>query len=296
MEMGAIEQDLATGFDAQGNEAKNAMNRLPPFLEDPNISTVDKVRLLMLFIISQDGMKDSDRERMMRYAKLPDSEQETISNLGYLGVKLTKKVIRDKQKQKKKKHSKNSEDVPDMMYELSRFVPRVKGILRSLVDGDISEAEYPTLAEKGTTSSSSEKGEGKSKKASRSAPRWADKNKSSPTAAAAGSAAGQDEDFCGAADSDPRFIVFIAGGMTYSEMRTIYEVSTSASKNCYIGSTQFLTPPVFVHELSLLSKTPEKAAELEAAFIKQQEEIAAAAKSKSSAKKSDAAAAATTSA
>jgi len=294
MEMGAIEQDLATGYDAQGNEAKNAMNRLPPFLEDPNISTVDKVRLLMLFIISQDGMKDSDRERMMRYAKLPDAEQETISNLGYLGVKLTKKVIRDKQKQKKKKHSKGSEDVPDMMYELSRFVPRIKGILRSLVANEISDTDFPTIAEKGSasTSTSSSGGESKKKKALKAAPKWADKNKSSPAGvASSGSAAGQDEDYVGAADSDPRFIVFVAGGMTYSEMRSIYEVSSSTSKNCYIGSTQFLTPPVFVHELSLLSKSPEKAEELEQAFLKEQEE---AAKPKPQAKKSEPAAAAPT--
>jgi len=276
MEMGAIEQDLATGYDAQGNEAKNAMNRLPPFLEDPNISTVDKVRLLMLFIISQDGMKDSDRERMMRYAKLPDSEQETISNLGFLGVKLTKKVIRDKQKQKKKK-SKSSEDVPDMMYELSRFVPRIKGVLRSLVTGEISDVDYPTIAEKSTsTTSTTEKADdGKKKKALKAAPKWADKSKAAPTGVvSSSSASGQDEDYVGAADSDPRFIVFVAGGMTYSEMRSIYEVSSSTSKNCYIGSTEFLTPPVFVHELSLLSKTPEEAEKMEQAFLKQQEEAA----------------------
>jgi len=221
----------------------------------------------------------------MRYAKLPDSEQETISNLGYLGVKLTKKVIRDKQKQKKKKHSKGSEDVPEMMYELSRFVPRIKGILRSLVAGEISDAEFPTIAEKsGTTTTTTDKAaDSKKKKALKAAPRWADKNKSSPAGpAAGGAAAGQDEDYCGAADSDPRYLVFVAGGMTYSEMRSIYEVSSSAGKNCYIGSTQFLTPPVFVHELSLLSKTPAEAESLEQAFIKQEEE-----KAKPSAKKAE---------
>jgi len=146
MDMAAIEQDLATGVDAQGHEAKGIMSRLPPFLEDAHIDVVDKIRLLMLYIISQDGMKESDRERMMRYAALSDEGQETIANLGYLGVTLTKKVKRDKQKQKeKKKSAKNSDDVPDGMYELSRFVPRVKGILNHLVAGDLSESDYPFL-------------------------------------------------------------------------------------------------------------------------------------------------------
>jgi len=278
MEMGAIEQDLATGFDAQGHEAKNIMSRLPPFLEDPHISVVDKVRLLMLFIISQDGMKDSDRERMMRYAKLPDEDQETISNLGYLGVKLTKKVIRDKQKQKKKKTTKSSDDVPDGMYELSRFVPRVKGILSHLVAGDLSESEYPVLdagaagAGAGASSGSDDK---KKKKSLKAAPKWADKSKSSGAGGAGSSSAiAQGEDYVNASDADPRFVVFVAGGMTYSEARSIYEVSVSTSKNCYLGSTQFLTPPSFVHELNTLSKTPEKAAAMEAEFDEAQKKAA----------------------
>jgi len=274
MEMGAIEQDLATGFDAQGHEAKNIMSRLPPFLEDPHISVIDKVRLLMLFIISQDGMKDSDRERMMRYAKLPSEDQETISNLGYLGVKLTKKVIRDKQKQKKKKAAKSSEDVPDGMYELSRFVPRVKGVLNQLVAGDLSESDYPYMD--GTSAAAAAGGDDKKKKSLKAAPKWADKSKSSAAAGGAGGsgATGQGEDYVGASDADPRFIVFIAGGMTYSEARSIYEVAISTSKNCYIGSTQFLTPPSFVHELNTLSKTPDRAAAMEQEYLQQQEEAA----------------------
>jgi len=279
MEMGAIEQDLATGFDAQGKETKNVMSRLPPFLEDPHISVVDKVRLLMLFIISQDGMKDIDRERMMRYAKLPDEEQEAIANLGFLGVQLTKVVIRDKQKQKhKQKASKKSEDVPDGMYELSRFVPRVKGILNHLVSGDLSDTDYPFLdANSAAGAPAAAAGDDKKKKKSlKAAPKWADKSKSTlaPGGGGAAAASSQGEDYVGASDGDPRFVVFIAGGMTYSEARSIYEVSVATGKNCYLGSTQFLTPQSFVHELKTLSKKPDEANAMERDFIQKQEEAA----------------------
>jgi len=215
-------------------------------------------------------MKDSDRERMMRYAKLPDEDQETISNLGYLGVQLTKKVIRDKQKQKqKKKTAKASDDVPDGMYELSRFVPRVKGILSHLVAGDLPDADFPSLDSGAAPSGGEEK-----KKAGKSAPKWADKSKSSPAAGAGNTSSSQEEDYVGASDSDPRYIVFVAGGMTYSEARSIYEVSISTSKNCYIGSTQFLTPDSFVFELNTLSKTADKAEAMEKEYIQKQEEAA----------------------
>ena len=265
-EMAAIEQDLATGFDAQGNEPKNVMNRLPPFLEDPNVSVEDKVRLLMLFIISQDGIKDSDRQRMMKYAKLSPEDQAIIGNLGYLGVTLTKKVVRDKKKQKHKKNpAPMSDEVP---YELSRFVPRIKGVLQSLVAGDLSETDYPYLGGDKDGAAPAGTEDKKKKRSLKATAKWADKSK---TAAGAAAAAGQGDDYVGASDADQRFIVFVAGGMTYSESRSVYEVAAATSKNCYIGSTQFFTPTTFVQELSLLDKTPEDVAKAEAAFAEQQE-------------------------
>jgi len=86
-------------------------------------------------------------------------------------------------------------------------------------------------------------------------------------------AAAQGEDYVNVGDGEPRFVVFIAGGMTYSEARSVYEVSGDKSKNCYIGSTQFLTPQSFVHELNTLSKTPEKAAAMEEEYDKKLEEL-----------------------
>ena len=282
-DMAAIEQDLATGFDAQGNEPKTIMNRLPPFLEDPAVSVEDKVRLLMLFIIAQDGMKDADRQRMMKYAKLAEGDQATIGNLAYLGVTLTKKVIRDKKKkqQQKKKPPPLADEVP---YELSRFVPRIKGVLQSLIAGDLSETDFPVLAADGKASSA---GAGaavgaaaddkqRRKKTLKTAPKWADKNKAAGglgggAGGAGAGGLGQDYDYVGAADTDPRFVVFVAGGMTYSESRSVYEVASATGRNCYIGSTQFFTPSTFVQELSLLDKTPDEAERMEKVFEDQQD-------------------------
>lgn len=50
-------------------------------------------------------------------------------------------------------------------------------------------------------------------------------------------------------NDDARFVIFIAGGMTYSEMRTAYEASEEKNVNCYIGATEILTPQGFVEEL-----------------------------------------------
>ena len=48
------------------------------------------------------------------------------------------------------------------------------------------------------------------------------------------------------AEVKPRLIVFMAGGMTYSEMRTCYECSNSLGQDIYIGGffSLFVDPKV----------------------------------------------------
>ncbi|KAI0046954.1 hypothetical protein FA95DRAFT_1572786, partial [Auriscalpium vulgare] len=58
----------------------------------------------------------------------------------------------------------------------------------------------------------------------------------------------------GAATSETRqrVLVFVAGGMSFSEMREAYQLSHALNKDIYIGSTHTFTPRQFVDDLKVL--------------------------------------------
>lgn len=51
-----------------------------------------------------------------------------------------------------------------------------------------------------------------------------------------------------------RVIVFVAGGMTYSEMRSLYQLSQKMNKDGYIGSSHIFTPESFIDSLKNFGK------------------------------------------
>jgi syntaxin-binding protein 1 len=53
-------------------------------------SSLDKVRIIALYILFREGVADEDRRRLYQHARLSISEQDTINNLIYLGIKVIK--------------------------------------------------------------------------------------------------------------------------------------------------------------------------------------------------------------
>lgn len=137
-----IEQDMATGEDADRKAVKNVIVRLHPILSDPSVSKEDKMRLLILYIISQEGIKDQDRKRLMELAKISLQEQATIANISSLGVTLNKGAKGKSKKKDTKKKKRHGDDVP---FELSRYVPMLSTILDDLTQDQLSNTDFPFL-------------------------------------------------------------------------------------------------------------------------------------------------------
>lgn len=54
-----------------------------------------------------------------------------------------------------------------------------------------------------------------------------------------------------------RSIVFVLGGMSYMELKAARDVMMNESREIVIGSTTFLSPKDFVHDLTLLGQQDE---------------------------------------
>eukprot|EP01132_Coremiostelium_polycephalum_P009201 gene9201-11276_t len=230
-----LEQDMATGEDAKGNTPKNIVGRLSTILSDFTSEKLDRIRLLMIYIISQEGIKDADRKKLMDLAGIQQNEQATITNLFYLGVTLMKGAKGKQNIQINKTRKSDSSKVP---YEVSRYVPVIKDIAENLVNDTLPSSDFPFVKEEPIAKSSSAPVSKVSLKGKSKQPRWADPGQQVEETKYTGS----------------KLIVFMIGGMTYSEMRCIYELAAYYKKNIYIGSTGVLLPKNYVDEILNLKR------------------------------------------
>ncbi|KAJ3291694.1 vacuolar sorting protein VPS33/slp1, partial [Blyttiomyces sp. JEL0837] len=151
----AVEQDLATGETADGKVPRNIMIDMVPLLDDSSIPAYDKLRLLMLYVIAQEGIQDSDRKRLLEAAKLSLEDSQALTNLNYMGVKLSaadkkKKANQGKysyygrtMERRKKKKKKGAED--ELPYDLSRYVPLAKYVIEEQENLTLEQESFPWI-------------------------------------------------------------------------------------------------------------------------------------------------------
>ena len=68
-------------MDSDGNLAKDMWKQTAPLLDRDNLSSSDKARLIMLYLLTQPKMSDTDRRSMLDHAKLNPKDMESVKQL-----------------------------------------------------------------------------------------------------------------------------------------------------------------------------------------------------------------------
>jgi hypothetical protein len=89
-EISHLEQDMATGIDEDGKKTtkKELQSRLVDMVRNKNIGNAEKLRLLIIYIISQDGIDAATRKQLFSVANFNEDDEEAVQNLVNLGVTL----------------------------------------------------------------------------------------------------------------------------------------------------------------------------------------------------------------
>ncbi|XP_059094839.1 protein ROP-like isoform X2 [Tigriopus californicus] len=255
-----VEQDLAMGTDAEGERIRDHMRNIVPILLDQNVSIKDKIRIILLYIQSKNGISEENFTKLIQHAQIPPEDKDMITNLALLGCNVVVDGNRRKIWQIKRK-----ERVTEQTYQMSRWTPIAKDIMEDAIEDKLDNSHFPFLGGQR---------QGSNLKTAPTRPRrLKDSSSSSLSSGSSGllyledsinhSGAKsvryghwhKDKASQGASQKNlPRIIVFIMGGVTFSELRCAYEV-TNDKKNweVIVGGSHIITPTSFLDDVKALS-------------------------------------------
>lgn len=226
-------------------------------------STENKLRLLMIYAVTHPEKFDATKQLQWRQlAQLSVDDMSAVKNMEYLGISVSKKhgsgFSLKFGNRKKNSALRKERDDGEKAWELSRFYPVIEELIENLAKGELSRDEYPFVKDPGSTfqaswadipSSINNSRPAHSRRTSRATSTWARPRQSDDGYSS--------ESILRHATSDPkilgqRIFVFIIGGATRSELRTVHKLTEQLKREVVLGSTSVDDPHQFITKLKLL--------------------------------------------
>lgn len=167
---------------------------------------------------------------------------------------------------RRKRHGLDSEE--ELQYDVARYSPPLRSVMMDLVDNKLDEMFFPsadTLSIDAIISSMGNSALDEPEKEERTSSsrghrvkyklnhmlRRHDRDKKSDDDD--DDSDSSDEETHQLSDPDHLYVIFVLGGISYSEVRAMYEVCSKRSANVIIGGSEVLTPNMFVRNLAAVA-------------------------------------------
>uniref|UniRef100_A0A8C2Q4N7 Syntaxin binding protein 2 n=1 Tax=Cyprinus carpio TaxID=7962 RepID=A0A8C2Q4N7_CYPCA len=133
-----VEQDLAMGSDADGEQIKDAMKSIVPVLLNTEIKPYDKIRIILLYIFhKKKGIGEENLTKLIQHANVQE-DKNIITNLQYLGCPIITGTLPDRKER------------TESTYQLSRWTPVLKDVMENIIDDKCDRKQWPIVFSSGS--------------------------------------------------------------------------------------------------------------------------------------------------
>ena len=241
MDLTEVEQTVATGFDEAGTEVKGKalLQLVMDTVRNSSVSKDLKIRLLAIYFITVRTTTSEERKQLCQSAQLTGSEQQTLLNFDRIVLPVAPTTAKEAGKSSIfSMFRKNVNKPPPTVegeYTDTRYSGPLKGILEQLLASELPVDKFPSVGPHPPNA-----GDGKSvaKSVRKIGTRWKPK------------AASQ--------YNGGRNILFMLSGLSYSELKVVYESMAHSNKEIVAGGTHIISPSEYIQDVSSLSSNTAK--------------------------------------
>jgi syntaxin-binding protein 1 len=225
---------LATGLDEDFRKAKNMADQVVRTLDEDAVTPADRLRLIALYVLYRDGILPADLTKLLLHAQLPVQDGDVVRNLDLLGARISR-GLKEKREPPPLLFPRSTAPPPNAEeYALSRYDPVLKDVLDEHVHGRLPQDIFPYTKMQPDDPSMQDNTPAASLRSAK--PTWA---KSKLTTV----------------EPRQRIIVFMAGGATYAEARTCYEVSQRTSRDVFLVTSHMINAGLYLRQVGDLSQS-----------------------------------------